>query len=330
MQPYPLHNSYTGKYFGESNYTMITMKKIMSKKRFYLFLLLIGIFIFTFDFLKMRMSNEALFQHLKSNPFGYEAKINYHIEDNAQIRYVEIGSDSLPLVVFVHGAPSSSAFWRDFLVDSTLLSNAKLLAVDRPGYGYSNFGRPETSVQRQAELISKVIRSKRKQHQQIIVHGSSYGGTLCARLAMDYPELVDGMLLQSASVAPGKEKTYSISYWTSHWTLSWAVPGALHVANNEKLSHERELNHMQPLWDNIKSATIVLHGLADSLIYPENALFAKEKLVNASFLDVQMLKDRGHDLLWTQPNLLKISILRLIDITKQKLVFRESESNPYE
>lgn len=309
---------------------MIILKKIFRKKRFYLSLLLIGFFVFAFDFLEMRMSDETLLQHLNANPFGYKAKISYHKEDNAQIRYAEIGNDSLPLVVFVHGAPSSSAFWRDFLVDSTLLSNAKLLAVDRPGYGYSNFGRPETSVQRQAELISKVIESKRDHHEQIIVHGSSYGGTLSARLAMDYPELVDGMLLQSASVAPGKEKTYPITYWTSHWTLSWAVPGALHVANNEKLSHERELIHMQPLWDRIKSATIVLHGLADSLIYPENALFAKEKLVNASFLDVQMLKDRGHDLLWTKPNLLKNSILRLIDITKQKLVFRDPEFNTHE
>ncbi len=307
------------------------LKRIVRKKRFYLLLFLVGFFIFAFEFLEMRMSDRTFLQHLDhNNPYGYEAQVDYYQEGDDRIRYFEIGNDSLPLVVFIHGAPSSSAFWQDFLIDSTLLSKAKLMAVDRPGYGYSNFGRPQTSVKRQAELISKIIEQKRNQHEQIILHGSSYGGTLTARIAMDYPELIDGMLLQSASVAPGEEKTYPITYLTSHWSLSWAIPGALHVANNEKLSHEKELQAMRPLWNRVRSATIVLHGLADNLIYPQNAYYAKEKLVNASFVDVQMLKDRGHDLLWTKPNLLKNSILRLIDITKNKLVLSKPESLEHE
>ena len=301
-------------------------KKIIRKKRFYLLLFFIGFLVFVFNFLELRMSDASFVEYLSQNPYGLEAEVHYYKEGKDQVRYVEIGHDSLPLVVFIHGAPSSSAFWRNFLIDSSLLQNAKLLAVDRPGYGYSNFGRPETSIERQAELIAKVICEKRDAHSQIILHGSSYGGTLSVRLAMDYPELVDGMLLQSASVAPGKEKTYPITYYTNHWTTAWAIPRALHVANEEKLSRKEELDKMTPFWKNIQSATIILHGLADGLIYPENATFAKERLVNARFVELQLFKENGHDLLWTQPELLKTSILKLIQITKEKFVFKDLES----
>ena len=33
------------------------------------------------------------------------------------------------------------AFFNEFFKDTTLLNGAQLVAVDRPGYGYSDFGR---------------------------------------------------------------------------------------------------------------------------------------------------------------------------------------------
>ena len=293
--------------------------KMLRKKRTYFSLAFLLFLIYSYDFMELRMSNGAMERLLSENPFGYEATVGFYETPERKVRYLEVGNDSLPLIVFIHGAPSSSSFWKTFLQDSSLLSKAKLMAVDRPGYGYSGYGKVETSVKKQANYIASILEQKRAQHTSIVVHGSSYGGTVAARLAMDHPELVDGLLLQSASVMPGREKTYQFSHITEHWLLRWALPGSIHVANLEKLSHKMELDAMSNLWNRIRSASIILHGDADPLIYPENATYANERLKNASFSELIMVPGRKHDLLWTKRELLVNSLEKLLDITTNKL-----------
>jgi len=269
---------------------------------------------FAYNYMDMRLTDSVYAERLANNHFQYEPDFQYYEVEDRTMRYVEMGDDSLPLVMFIHGAPSSSAFWDGILQDSLLLSHAKVLAVDRPGYGYSGYARPVTSVKQQAAMIAPILKKKREQHKRIILHGSSYGGTLVARLAMDFPELMDGIVLQSASVAPGLEKTYWISYPTSHFLLKWLVPGPLQVANAEKLSHRAQLEAMAPLWKNIDDPTIILHGGIDELIYPENAYYAYDKLkrVGGPFVDLIMDPNREHDLLWNRRDLIIGSILRLV------------------
>lgn len=269
---------------------------------------------YAYDFMELRISTPTFEAMLADNPFQYEADFGYVETEDRRLRYLEIGQDTLPLILFIHGAPSSSSFWKSMLRDSSLLSQAKLMAVDRPGYGYSGYGQPETSVKQQAALIANVLQDKRDEHSSIILHGSSYGGTVAARLAMDFPDLVDGLLLQSASLMPGREKTYLFSHITKHWPLSWLLPGSIHVANMEKLSHKIQLDSMAGLWDRIKSAAIILHGENDDLIYPENARYAYERMKNAAFLEVNMLEERKHDLLWTKRQLLEHSLEKLLKV----------------
>lgn len=292
------------------------MKKIIpNRKRFYFSLAIVLLFIYAYDFMEMRISTPTFQAVLSDNPLGYRARFDTLEQDGRALRYLEIGTDSLPLVVFIHGAPSSSSFWKTFLRDSSLLSKAKLMAVDRPGYGYSGYGQPELSVKKQAALIAEAIREKRGQRPAVILHGSSYGGTVAARIAMDFPDLVDGLLLQSASLKAGSEKTFLFTHITRHWPFRWLLPGSIHVANMEKLSHKAQLDSMAGLWGRIKSATILLHGDEDGLIYPENAIFARDHLENASFLEFKILEGRKHDLLWTKRALLEKSLEKLIRLT---------------
>lgn len=297
----------------------IQLLPLLRRKRFYVSLAFVGFLFFSYDFFKLRFPDGDFIKELATNTFHYKAHIHYYKTPKRSIRYIEIGNDSLPLVVFIHGAPSSSYFWDKMLKDSLLLKNAKLLAVDRPGYGYSGYGNPEISVKEQARLIAGILKKQRVVHPKIIIHGSSYGGTVAARLAMDYPELVDGLLLQSASLAPGEEKTYSISYYTVHWAVEWLIPGSLKVANHEKLSHRVQLELMRPLWNHIICPTIVLQGGADKLIYPINAEYAKRMLTKARSVDLIMVKNSAHDLLWTRRELLVASLLKLLGKTHPDL-----------
>jgi len=294
------------------------LKNLIRKKRIYFSLSILLLMFYAYDFMELRISTPTFEAMLVDNPFQYEAEFGYVETEDRRLRYLEIGQDSLPLIMFIHGAPSSSSFWKSMLRDSSLLSQAKLMAVDRPGYGYSGYGRPEISVKKQAALIAKVLREKRDEHSSIILHGSSYGGTVAARLAMDFPDLVDGLLLQSASLMPGREKTYLFSHVTKHWPLSWLLPGSIHVANMEKLNHKMQLDSMAGLWDHIKSAAIILHGKSDGLIYPENARYAYERMKNAAFLEIKMLEGRKHDLLWTKRQLLEQSLEKLLKVCTKR------------
>ena len=281
---------------------------MLLKKRF---LVLLTVFCFLAyavyrlePFVRIQMDDHQLSAILQSEKL--DAEIGYQRGSTRRLRYLQIGQDpAKPLLVFIHGAPSSGAWWITMMRDSALRAEANILAVDRPGYGGSGLGRPMTSVREQAENVAAVIRSRRQVGQKVIVHGSSYGGTVSARLAMDFPNLVDGLLLQSASMAPEEEYTYWITHPTSHWSLSWLLPSGLHTANYEKLAHQAELEDMASKWKNIDAPTVILHGTDDWLIYPRNAYYACDKLSNAPTVVHHMVEGKEHDLLYTAPKLLK-------------------------
>jgi pimeloyl-ACP methyl ester carboxylesterase len=249
-----------------------------------------------------------------SGEYG-EATLGYLEGPTRKIRYLQLGDDpAKPLVVFVHGSPSSSAFWINMMKDSILRARANLLAIDRPGYGGSGVGLPMISVKEQAENVADIIRRRRPgEDQRLVVHGSSYGGTVAARMAMDYPGLIDGLLLQSASMAPREEHTYWISYPTNHWSLRWLMPAAIRSVNSEKLNHQAQLEAMADQWDDITAQVVIAHGTADWLIYPPNAYYACDKLTNAEEIIHHMLEGKKHGLIKSSPELLKKYINYLLE-----------------
>ncbi|OAV46302.1 alpha/beta hydrolase [Lewinella sp. 4G2] len=232
-----------------------------------------------------------------------------------RLRYLQVGDDpSKPLLTFVHGSPSSSAFWIKMMKDTALRARANLLAIDRPGYGGSGLGKAMVSVREQAENVIGVIKDRMSSPDQpVILHGSSYGGTVSARLAMDYPETIQGLLLQSASMAPREEYIYWLSYPTSHWSIRWMLPRSIRTANREKLNHLAQLEDMADEWHNITASTVIVHGTDDWLIYPRNAYYACRKLVNAPRVVHHMVAGGQHDLIHRTPDLLKSYLHDLID-----------------
>lgn len=242
------------------------------------------------------------------SPEGYDLVIARYEVAGRTIRYLAVGHDTLPALLLLHGSPSSLLSWKEVLEDRVLLERFRLVAVDRPGYGYSDFGRVVVRPLEQAELLAPLLRELAERG-PVYVLGSSYGGPVAAALAMRYPDAVDALMLQSAAVAPGEEKIYPISYPTSRVPWRWLIPPTLRMANVEKLNHAVALEEMANEWARITAPVTIFHGEADSLVYFSNVEYAVERLVNAKEVRVHAVAGKGHGMLWSDYELTRSVIL---------------------
>lgn len=227
------------------------------------------------------------------------------------VHYVQAGDETKPLVLFVHGSPGSLSAFIDYLADTSLLSRALLVTVDRPGFGYSNFGSGEPSLQKQAATLKPIL-EKYKDNRPIVLVGHSLGGPLIARMAMDYPGLVDALVFVAASVDPDLEpsETWFRAPLASPF-LRWALPRSFRASNDELYHLKTELEEMVPLWDRIHCPSIVIQGKKDALVPAANADFLKRKLTQAPVSFV-FKDDMNHFVPWSDPDLVKNAIKQLL------------------
>ena len=243
---------------------------------------------------------------------GYQMKPVQHQMEVQYIKmnYAEIGSDSLPVVFFVHGSPGSWGGFIDFMKDTVLLKKVKMVAVDRIGFGNSDFGNAEKSLVVQAELLKPIVAKFKKTGKKIILIGHSLGGPIIARMAMDYPELIDNLIIVAGSIAPDlepNEKWFRIPM--GFMPISILIPASFRASNHEILYLKPELEKMLPLWKNIRQPVIVIQGGKDMFVSPKNADFAEKMLVNAKSLKIVRIDTMNHFVPWSHPQLIKNAIL---------------------
>ncbi|MBT1704716.1 alpha/beta fold hydrolase [Chryseosolibacter indicus] len=224
------------------------------------------------------------------------------------IHYVKTGDTLKPLILFVHGSPGSLNAFVHFLTDTILLNHAQLITVDRPGFGYSNFGNAEVSVKKQAEILTPLLK-RYKGNRKVILVGHSLGAPVVARVAMDYPDLVDGLVLVAGSLAPELEpdETWFRAPLASPF-LSWILPRAFRASNDEIYHLKPELEMMLPFWKNITCPVTVIQGNRDKFVSPDNASFAKKMIINAP-LDLIIEEDMDHFVPWSHPQLIQQALL---------------------
>ena len=259
--------------------------------------------------LKMRMSQKAIFKEFKDT--GYEPKISTYQIDQREIYYVEIGNDTLPTVIFVHGAPGSWTAFKNFMIDSALLSQVRMIAVDRPGYGFSGLGKEETSIEKQAAMLKPLLEKNTHAKLPILV-GHSYGGPIVARMAMDFPNQVGALIMAAPAIDPAHEKFFLVNRPANWFIFRWMIPRSLRVSNDEKLSHVKELEKMLPFWEKIQNPTTLIHGEKDKIVPIENSYFG-EKMIPKSSLKAIYEPKLNHLIPWKRPDLIKNNILKYLE-----------------
>ena len=98
-----------------------------------------------------------------------------------------------PVVLMIHGA-SANAREFDWTLAPQLADTHRVLMMDRPGHGHSERPSDAESLAIQAAQAAGVMRQLAPGEKAIVV-GHSFGGAVALRLALDHPDLVDGLVL---------------------------------------------------------------------------------------------------------------------------------------
>ncbi|MFA8450724.1 MAG: alpha/beta fold hydrolase [Bacteroidales bacterium] len=293
-------------------------RKKRKKQRWWKLLIIIIMLISALSFLSRHLFREDITQKEINNTFNNTnlptPEIKNHKTAYHNIRYIISGNRDGPRILFIHGAPGSLKAYLNFFKDSTLVSKALLISVDRPGYGGSNEGTVFPSLTEQAQLIHSVL--DKEKGGPIILAGHSLGGPISVKMAIDYPNQIEAMLLMAPSIDPRLESWK----WYQRFAISkigkLITPQSMYVAAKEIYFLKEQLIEMQENYSKIKAKTILIQGEKDRLVNMGNAYFAQEKFPSRSEIKIEFLPKEDHFIPWTQPKLVLENLNELIQEVK--------------
>lgn len=224
------------------------------------------------------------------------------------MHYAQIGDITKPMVVFVHGSPGGWDAYVKYFKDTSLTNIACIISVDRLGYGSSNGGIAEPSLEAQAAAILPILSSSKAKQKPIIV-GHSLGGPIVARMGMDYPNAMKSIIMLAPSIDPDMEKNEWWRHILKSGIIRAVMPPMMVSSNLELMPLREELELMLPLWDNIKVPCTIMHGKKDMLVPYGNVAFYKKMLVNAPKKEVISFEKENHFIPWTQYDSVKMKIV---------------------
>ena len=175
---------------------------------------------------------------------------DFYTTGERTIHYVEVGPQNSSPVLFLHGTPGSWSAFGSYLSDTHLASSLKMVAVDRPGFGLSDYGKLLTSLAEQAQVLKPLV-DRLTRECGIVLVGHSLGAPLAVRMAMDYPEKVAALVLVAPSLDPELEKPRWYNNLSEYKLISWMLPAELELANLEVMALPEELKQMVPLWQRL-------------------------------------------------------------------------------
>lgn len=229
--------------------------------------------------------------------------------NGSKLHYAKTGNDTLPTLFFVHGSPGSWMKFGKYLHDKDLLKKYRMVSVDRPGFGYSEFGHVR-NLQQQSAIIS-VLLKKIQNGKPVYAIGRSYGGPMIAKLAVDNPGMFSGLVLIAAALDPAAEKPEKWRPVLYKTPLKYFVPGAWRPSNQELWYLKKELKGLDSRLGEITCAVHILHGDKDGLVPVSNAAFIQKKLVNAKSISVTIIPGANHFVSDNNYELVKAVLMQL-------------------
>ncbi len=293
----------------------MNQRKWYKKKRIWGLIFLIGLFFITkMEWAKMRYDREGFLQIVNEKNATLASYDTRKIADKTIHFIKKINQENLPLLVMIHGSPGALNAYEIYLKDSLLNAKMNLIAVDRLGFGYSDFGEAVPSLAVQAALIAEILKAYPSQKKVLVGH--SMGGPVISKLVMDFPGLVDGMVMVAPSISPDLEPSNTWRKAIDFPLIRWFTPAGLRVCNQEIIPLKKELKSMMGNWKNIEIPVTIVQGEEDALVPKENAYFAKSMMPANLKVKTSMVKGGNHFILWSEDSLVKKEILEVLEKIK--------------
>ncbi len=237
------------------------------------------------------------------------------------LHYADTGDQGKATIVFVHGTPGS---WRSLgrLMDRPELRQAaRLVSIDRPGWGGSALLDKETegSFAEQVKLIEPLLTRLRAEAagEPLILVGHSYGASISPYIAYKHPHLVDGILMAAGAIDPKLGRPRWYNHAASVWPISRLIDDRLVKANVEIWGVHEALKELEPWWQTVTMPLIYLQGEEDELVHPRNLDFAEAHLPTAN-TQVVRIPAQGHLVHRQQQDLITQLALELLERTRSR------------
>jgi pimeloyl-ACP methyl ester carboxylesterase len=246
---------------------------------------------------KFRTSDPKALQQFEAK--NIKVKINnYAYGEGKNLHYVTTGDSTAPTIYFIHGTPGSWNNFKNFLQDSQLCAAYRMIAVDRPGFGYSNFSKA-LGMKEQVQLFNAFVHSKNN-GKPVILAGHSLGGPIIAGMAAADTTIAQTLLLLAASVSPEYEPAEKWRKPLSSPALRWLAPGAFKPSNDEMLDFKSYVKEMPSILQQVKCTTYLIHGTKDMFVPFENVAFAEKYLTGDAATNIITLENENHFIPWTK------------------------------
>src|SRR3954449_6456237 len=117
--------------------------------------------------------------------------------DGLSIFYREAGPVDAPVILLLHGLPSSSRMFEPLF--TRLSDRYHLVAPDYPGFGHSDWPDPKAfayTFDHYAEIMARFVEALGVRHYTMYMQ--DYGGPVGFRIAIAHPDRVDALIVQDA------------------------------------------------------------------------------------------------------------------------------------
>ena len=225
------------------------------------------------------------------------------------VHYVMTGNDSLPTLAFIHGSPSSWTAFLDYMKDPELLRHYRIVSIDRPGFGHSNFGEA-MNMEDQSKQILPVFDAIHN-GKPVYLAGHSLGGPLLIKLAANAPQTFTGIMVIAGSVDPSLEPVEYWRYLMEKFPLRYFLPGSFRPSNTELLYFKKDVVALASDFEKIRCAVYFVHGDKDTWVPPGNVDYAVKKLIHASRIEKLILPGGTHFIPWTKRKEITMELIKM-------------------
>jgi pimeloyl-ACP methyl ester carboxylesterase len=287
---------------------MIHLKKYIRKILLYFTTLLsIWLLLAQCIIMKERWSDKKAYRVFKTKNVPLE--MHNTVINNSHLHYAVCGVDTLPTLVFIHGSPGTWMHYMKFMWDAAIRKKFRIVAIDRPGFGYSSFGKA-MHLQEQSNMILPVL-EKIKNEKPMFLVGHSIGAPVAIKMAADNPTLFKTVVIVAGAIDVSQEKKETWRKIMNAKPFYWCLPGAFGPSNTELLYLKKDLIHLQNDFAKITCNVLFVHGNKDTWVPIENIAYGKKMMVNAASISSDTLRGADHQIPWKNKQALTDILLGL-------------------